>query len=91
MQADITPGSKLTENVESQPKLDNQFHPHKILQFGTVNGYTFHPQKIPPYNAFGMCNPLSLQLTLVLAAIHCIAPPQQQLHTILSSGDHMIF
>ena len=24
---------------------------------GTENGYTFHPQKIPPYDAFGMCNP----------------------------------
>ena len=34
MQADIMPGSKLTENVKSHPKLDNQFQPHKILQFG---------------------------------------------------------
>ena len=27
------------------------------VEFGTENGYTFHPQKIPPYNSLGMCNP----------------------------------
>ena len=45
----------------------------RFCNLGTENGYTFHPQTIPPYNALGMCNQLSLQLTLVLAAIHCIA------------------
>ena len=29
----------------------------KFCNLGTEIGYTFHPQKIPPYNAFGMCNP----------------------------------
>ena len=57
MQADIMPGSKITENVKSHPKLDNNSNVTRFCNLGTENGYTFHPHKIPPYNAFGMCNP----------------------------------
>ena len=29
----------------------------RFCNLGTECGYTFHPHKIPPYNALGMCNP----------------------------------
>ena len=57
MQTDIMPGSKMTKMLKGIQNLIPIPTSQDFCNLGTENGYTFHPQKIPPYNAFGMCNP----------------------------------